>query len=181
MSAHVKVAHRIVVSAMGRGDLSDPEWERLRPILPVGNGRCGSSRDRRQVIDGILSRVRTGVHWRDLPDRFGPWETVYERHRLWSADGTWERLLQQVQTAAADAAGELDWDIGVDSTGLRAHQHAAGARSSPPPAPGASKGDAGVEPPGRTAVAEPSRLPGGGGEAVRAWAALGVVSPPRPT
>ena len=100
---------------MGRGDLSDAEWERLRPFLPVSNGRCGRWRDHRQVIDGILHRVRTGVQWRDLPERFGPWKTVYERHRLWSADGTWERLLQQVQ-AVADAAGEIDWDISVDST-----------------------------------------------------------------
>jgi transposase len=48
------------------------------------------------VIDGILHRIRTGAHWRDLPERFGPWKTVYERHRLWSADGTWEYLLQQI-------------------------------------------------------------------------------------
>jgi transposase len=98
---------------------ADAEWERLRPFLPVSNGRCGRWRDHRQVIDGILHRVRTGVQWRDLPERFGPWKTVYERHRLWSADGTWERLLQQVQ-AAADAAGEIDWDISVDSTVVRA-------------------------------------------------------------
>ncbi|WP_405859461.1 transposase [Streptomyces sp. NBC_00090] len=64
---------------MGRGDLSDAEWERLRPFLPVSNGRCGRWRDHRQVIDGILHRVRTGVQWRDLPERFGPWKTVYER------------------------------------------------------------------------------------------------------
>ncbi|MEV4441207.1 transposase, partial [Streptomyces sp. NPDC049577] len=99
-----------------RGDLSDAEWERLRPFLPVSNGRCGRWRDHRQVIDGILHRVRTGVHWRDLPERFGPWKTAYERHRLWSADGTWERLLQQ-------------------------HQHASGALTDPPPAPAAPKGD----------------------------------------
>ncbi|MGW7668330.1 IS5 family transposase [Streptomyces sp. NPDC054775] len=148
---------------MGRGDLTDAEWERLRPFLPVGNGRCGRWRDHRQVIDGILHRVRTGVHWRDLPERFGPWKTVYERHRLWSADGTWERLLQQVQ-AAADAAGEIDWDIGVDSTVVCAHQHAAGARTSPPPAPATSRGDADGEHQGE-ALAEPSRPPGGGGEA----------------
>ncbi|ANZ20494.1 transposase [Streptomyces noursei ATCC 11455] len=123
---------------MGRGDLTDAEWERLRPFLPVSNRRCGRWRDHRQVIDGILHRVRTGVQWRDLPERFGPWKTVYERHRLWSADGTWERLLQQVQSAA-DAVGEIDWDISVDSTIVRAHQHAAGARTDPPPAP-ASKG-----------------------------------------
>ncbi|WP_414719158.1 IS5 family transposase [Streptomyces sp.] len=118
---------------MGRGDLTDQEWERLRPFLPVSNGRCGRWRDHRQVINGILHRVRTGVQWRDLPERFGPWKTVYERHRSWSADGTWEGLLQQAR-AAADAAGELDWDISVDSTIMRAHQHAAGARTEGPPA-----------------------------------------------
>ncbi|WP_420713100.1 IS5 family transposase [Streptomyces sp. MMG1121] len=144
-----------------RGDLSDAEWERLRPFLPVSNGRCGRWRDHRQVIDGILHRVRTGVHWRDLPERFGPWKTVYERHRLWSGDGTWERLLQQVQ-AVADAADDIDWDISVDSTSVRAHQHAAGARTDPPPAPAASKGDE-VRTPGRDRVAEPGRPPGGGG------------------
>ncbi|MFE2251827.1 IS5 family transposase [Streptomyces lavendulae] len=115
-----------------RGDLSDAEWERLWPFLPVSNGRCGRWRDHRQVIDGILHRVRTGVQWRDLPERFGPWKTVYERHRLWSADGTWEHLLQQIQ-AAADAAGDVDWDVSVESTSVRAHQHADGARNDPPP------------------------------------------------
>ncbi|MFD4175531.1 IS5 family transposase [Streptomyces anulatus] len=145
-----------------RGDLSDAEWERLEPFLPVSSGRCGRWRDHRQVIDGILHRVRTGVHWRDLPERFGPRKTVYERHRLWSADGTWERLLQQVQ-AAADAVGEIDWDVSVDSTIVRAHQHAAGARNDPPPAPAASKGDE-TRTSGRAAVAEPPRPAGGGGE-----------------
>ncbi|MFD6911527.1 IS5 family transposase [Streptomyces virginiae] len=145
---------------MGRGDLSDAEWERLRPFLPVSNGRCGRWRDHRQVIDGILYRVRTGVHWRDLPERFVPWKTVYERHRLWSADGTWERLLQQVQ-ATANAAGEIDWDVSVDSTIVRAHQHAADAHR---PAAGARrKGGRRARTSGRNAMAEPARPPGGGG------------------
>ncbi|MFG3199905.1 IS5 family transposase [Streptomyces sp. NPDC048208] len=146
---------------MRRGDLSDAEWEQLRPLLPVSNGRSGRWRDHRQVIDGILYRVRTGVQWRDLPERFGPWKTVHQRHRLWSADGTWERLLQQVQ-AAADAAGEIDWDISVDSTIIRAHQHAAGARTDSPPAPG-SKGAGRDGTPGRDAVAGSRRPPGGRG------------------
>ncbi|WP_405764216.1 IS5 family transposase [Streptomyces sp. NBC_00080] len=145
---------------MGRGDLTDAEWERLRPFLPVSNRRCGRWRDHRQVIDGILHRVRTGVQWRDLPERFGPWKTVYERHRLWSGDGTWERLLQKVQ-AAADAAGEIDWDISVDSTIVRAHQHAAGARR--PAAGPRFKGGRSPRTPGRNAVAEPRRPLGGGG------------------
>lgn len=70
--------------------------------------------------------------WRDLPERFGPWETVYKRHRRWSADGTWEMLLARVQ-ATENAAGRIDWDVSVDSTTARAHQHAAGARKTAPP------------------------------------------------
>lgn len=116
-----------------RGDLTDAQWERLEPLLPVSNRRCGRWRDHRQVVNGVLYRIRTGVQWRDLPDRYGPWKTVHERHRRWSADGTWERLLQQVQ-AEADAVGDIDWDISVDSTTVRAHHHAAGARTAPPPA-----------------------------------------------
>lgn len=131
------------------------------------------------MIDGILHRVRTGVQWRDLPERFGPWKTVYERHRLWSADGTWERLLQQVQ-AEADAASEIDWDISAGSTIVRAHQHAAGARTDPPPAP-ASKGDAAAEHQGETAwqslVARLVEVV----QEVRAWAARGAGSPPSST
>lgn len=123
----------------GRGDLTDGEWKRLEPLLPVSNRRCGRWRDHRQVINGVLHRVRTGVQWRDLPERFGPWKTVYKRHLQWSADGTWERLLQQVQ-AVADAKSTIDWAISVDSTVMRAHQHAAGARTAPPPA--SSKGAA---------------------------------------
>jgi len=160
---------------MGRGDLTDVEWERLRPFLQVSNGRCGRWRDHRQVIDGILHRVRTGVQWRDLPERFGPWKTVYERHRLWSADGTWERLLQQVQ-AAADAAGEIDWDISVDSTIIRAHQHAAGARTDPPPAPRA-KGAGGMEHQAETPWQELVARLVEVVRQVRAWAARAVGSP----
>ena len=142
--------------------------------------RCGRWRDHRQVIDGILRRVRTGVHWRDLTERFGPWKTAYERHRLWSADGTWERLLQQLQ-AAADAAGEIDWDVSVDSTIVRAHQHAAGARTEPPPALTAQKGDEALEhqaePPWQSLV---DRLVEVVLEA-RAWGVRAAASPPRST
>ncbi len=91
------------------------------------------------VINGVLYRARTGLPWRDLPERFGPWLTVYKRHRRWSADGTWERLLAQVQ-AAQDAEGGIDWEVSVDSTTARAHQHAAGARNAPPPMASPLKG-----------------------------------------
>lgn|GEM_PF-1851267 len=106
----------------------------LEPLLPVSNNRCGRWRDHRQMINGIIHRLGTGVQWRELPERFGPWKTVHKRHLLWSADGTWERLLQHVQ-AAADAEGDIDWNINVDSTITRAHQHTAGAPKIPPPAP----------------------------------------------
>jgi transposase len=123
----------------GRGDLTNAEWERLEPLLPVGGARGGRWVDHRLVIDGVLFRVRTGVPWRDLPERFGSWLTVYKRHRRWSADGTWQRLLTAVQ-AAQDAAGRVDWDVSVDSTTTRAHQHAAGAPRKAPPVP-AEKGE----------------------------------------
>ncbi|WP_435879758.1 IS5 family transposase [Streptomyces flaveolus] len=123
---------------MGRGDLTNAEWARLESLLPPGGARGGRWSDHRRVINGVLYRVRTGVQWRDLPERFGPWETVYKRHRRWSADGTWKMLLSRIQ-AAEDAAGGIDWDVSVDSTAVRAHQHAAGARKAPP-APVAQKG-----------------------------------------
>lgn len=127
----------------------------------------------------MLYRVRTGVQWRDLPERFGPWKTVYERHRPWSADGTWERLLQQVQ-AAADAVGEVGWDISVDSTIVRAHQHAAGALTDPPPAPG-SKGAELPEHQHESAWQSlHARLVAVVRE-VKAWAARGAGSPARST
>ncbi len=131
------------------------------------------------MISGILHRVRTGVQWRDLPERFGPWKTVYERHRRWSGDGTWERLLQQVQ-AAADAAGEIDWDISVDSTIVRVHQHAAGARTDPSPEPsakGTEEGEHQDETPWQSLVGRLVEVV----LEVRAWAARAAGSPPSST
>ncbi|WP_073919298.1 IS5 family transposase [Streptomyces sp. CB02009] len=121
---------------MGRGDLSDDEWAQLQPCLPRNHGRGGRWRCHRQVINGILFRQRTGLPWRDLPSRFGSWKTVHDRHRRWSADGTWEKVLRAIQ-AEADAEGRIDWSmVSVDSTSCRVHHHAAGARSSPPKIPG---------------------------------------------
>lgn len=86
------------------------------------------------MINGIIHRLGTGVQWRELPEHFGPWKTVHKPHLRWSTDGTWEMLLQHVQ-AAADAGGDLDWNVNVDSTSVRAHQHAAGAPKKPPTTP----------------------------------------------
>ncbi|MDK1477080.1 IS5 family transposase [Streptomyces sp. 549] len=121
---------------MPRGDLTNEEWARLKPHLPKSGERGGRWAGHRRVINGILYRHRTGVPWRDLPMRFGKWKTVYERHRRWSADGTWDKLFASV-LADADAEGRIDWSmVSVDSTTCRAHQHAAGARRRPPRVPG---------------------------------------------
>jgi len=110
-----------------RHELSDQAWERIEPLLPVS--RLGRPvRDRREIINAILWKLSTGAAWRDLPERYGPWKTAYERFRRWSADGTWDHLLAQVQQYS-DAVGGVDWSVAcVDSTIVRAHQHAAGAR-----------------------------------------------------
>ncbi|MER7309601.1 transposase [Streptomyces griseoluteus] len=79
---------------MGRGDLTNAEWVGLDPHLPAMGRRGWQWNGHRRVINGILFRVRTGIPWRDLPERFGSWKSVYERHRRWSADGTWDRTGQ---------------------------------------------------------------------------------------
>ena len=115
---------------VGRGELTDAAWERIVALLP-GNGRRGGQwRDHRAVMNGILWRGRTGAPWRDLPERYGPWRTVYDRFVRWRRDGTWDRLLAEAQTKS-DAVGEVVWEVSVDSTSVRAHQHAAGARKRP--------------------------------------------------
>lgn len=75
----------------------------------------------------MLWRLRTGSQWRDLPERYEPWQTAYERFACWEADGTWARLLEQVQVRQDSVRG-VEWTVSVGSTISRAHQHAAGAR-----------------------------------------------------
>lgn len=108
--------------------LSDEQWERVRALLPSSAGRRGRPwADHRRVVEAIVYRYRTGIPWRDLPVRFGPWQTVWARHRRWAGDGTWDRVLA-VLLARADAAGQIDWVVSVDSTINRAHQHATNTR-----------------------------------------------------
>ncbi|MET7928423.1 transposase [Streptomyces sp. NPDC005349] len=75
---------------ISRGNLTDDEWALMKPLLLVSNNRCGRWRDHRQVINGIIHRLGTSAQWRELPERFGPWQTVHKRHALLSADGTWD-------------------------------------------------------------------------------------------
>jgi transposase len=82
------------------------------------------------VINGILWKLRTGAPWRDLPERYGPWQTCHDRYVRWRRDGTWDRLLAHAQTKS-DAVGQVEWTVSVDASVVRAHQHAAGARRAP--------------------------------------------------
>ncbi|MER6176564.1 IS5 family transposase [Streptosporangium sp. NPDC001681] len=115
---------------MKRHDLTDEEWAWLQPLLPVSTGWGAQWNDHRTVINGIFWRTRTSSPWRDLPTCYGRWKTVYNRHRRWSLDGTWERILDGLRAGCDEAEGE-DWTVSVDSTVVRAHQHAAGARHAP--------------------------------------------------
>ena len=117
------------VAATGRADLTDAQWAVLEPLLPVGKkpGRPPKW-TRRQLIDGIRWRIRVGSPWRDVPPGYGCWQTVYGLFRCWQWAGVWALILAALQ-AHADAAGLITWDVSVDSTINRAHQHAAGART----------------------------------------------------
>jgi transposase len=111
-----------------RFDLTDAQWALLEELLPVPV-RLGrpSLWSRRQLVDGIRWRVRTGSPWRDMPEVYGSWAAAYGLFRRWQRNGTWRRIMLALQ-ALADADGRITWDVSVDSTVARAHQHAAGAR-----------------------------------------------------
>ena len=111
---------------LDRHDLTDDEWARLEPLLPDRTPcRGGRWADHRMVINGVLWRTRSSAPWRDLPGAYGNWKTVYNRHRRWSGDGTWERILDELRRGADQDQGQ-QWAVGIDAAVVRAHQHAAG-------------------------------------------------------
>ncbi|WP_405475604.1 transposase [Streptomyces sp. NBC_00009] len=112
-----------MITPVERGDLTNRQWAELEPLLPQGKkpGRPPAW-PRRQLIDGIRSRTRTGTPWRDVPERYGPWDRVYDLFRRWQRNGTWARIVAQLQ-AQADTRGLITWNVNVDSTVCRAHQH----------------------------------------------------------
>jgi putative transposase len=117
------------------GLISDDFWDAVASELPTAGARGRPWADHRQVLEGISWRYRTGSPWRDLPAEFGPWQTVWKRHFRWSTDGTYQRILAAVTAAGlVDVAAQpgLKELLSVDSTVVRAHQHAAGARAAAP-------------------------------------------------
>ncbi|MFF2996965.1 transposase [Streptomyces sp. NPDC057950] len=96
-----------------RHELTDQEWELLTSLIP----RVATGRPRvedRQVVNAMVYKLRTAISWRDLPERYGPWKTVHTRFRRYALDDVFTRALQQVQ-ARADAAGDIDWLVQIDS------------------------------------------------------------------
>ena len=108
---------------MNRWVLKDEQWERVAPLLPgkAGDpGRTGS--DNRLFLEAVLWMVRTGAPWRDLPEAFGSWNTVFRRFRRWAQAGVVERLFQSL-------SGDPDFEYAfIDGTIIRVHQHGTGAK-----------------------------------------------------
>ena len=108
-----------------RHAISDEQWACLEPLLPGRSGDSGwIAKDNRLFIDAVLYVAKTGIPWRDLPERFGHWDTVYKRFNRWCRKGTWQRVFEALQDS------DLEWLI-VDSTIVRAHPCAAGAPKKP--------------------------------------------------
>lgn len=116
-----------------RHALTDTQWEQIQHLFPRNGKRGGQWKDHRLMLDGILWSQATGAGWRDLPERFGPWETVYGRFRRWTRAGLWARILEHLQVQR-QADGQLDWQrFFIDGTIVRAHKAAAGARKKKSP------------------------------------------------
>jgi transposase len=116
-----------------RGELSNEQWEKIEPLLPPQKPWTGRpSHEHRTLLNGILWILRTGSPWRDLPERYGKWTTVYSRFQRWRKKEVWQRVLSELQSLA-DQQGQLDWGVQFeDGTIVRAHQHAAGAKKAHP-------------------------------------------------
>jgi transposase len=108
-----------------RGLLTDKEWTIVGPFLTTPSSRGGRPpENHRRVLDGALWICRTGAPWRDLPEAFGQWNSVWKQYRRWCLSGVWDLILQ----ALADSGGELDMLQMIDSTIVRAHRCAAGEK-----------------------------------------------------
>ena len=107
-----------------RHELTDKEWNRIKDLLPPERtGKRGRpSKDNRRVINAIVWLLRTGAPWRDLPAEFGSWKSIYTRFRRWNINGLWQEIFTAL-SQQNDAEALI-----IDSTVIRAHQHAAGAK-----------------------------------------------------
>src|SRR5579872_5365614 len=114
---------------MKRHELSDQQWELLAPFFPPRPRRRGGQwRHDRTMRNGIFWRLNTGAPWRDLPERYGPWQTVFDYFNAWRQDGTWTRVVTSLLDEMDDK-GLIDHDLWcIDGTIIRASRAAAGAK-----------------------------------------------------
>ncbi|WP_373301424.1 IS5 family transposase [Streptomyces djakartensis] len=108
-------------------------WDRIEPLMPADPVRGRRWADHRRTLEAIAWKYRTNSPWRDLPEELGSFQTAHKRLIRWAVDGTWEKIFAAV-LAAADAVDDIGWTVSVDSTVVRAHQHAAGALKRGPQA-----------------------------------------------
>jgi len=116
-------------AGLSRGDLSEAEWRVLRGLLPIDAANRGRGRRpeaNRSIINGILWRLRCGTPWRDVPPKYGNWNTIYRRFRRWSDAGVWEAVSVTLAEIMADSG-----HYSIDSTTVRAHVSAAGGKGGP--------------------------------------------------
>lgn len=122
-------------------ELTGAQWVAIEALLPCSDGKRGRPfRDGRQVIEGIVFKFRSGCAWRDVPEKYGPWQTLWKRHDRFSNDGTWDRVHGALM-AQADAAGEIQWMVSADSSSVRVHQHGATLRRWDDDQPGVGSAD----------------------------------------
>lgn len=113
---------------MKRHSLTDEQWKLVQPLISRKQARTGRPpRDRRLMLDGIFWILGTGAPWRDLPERFGPWQTVYDHFARWRRDGIFAKIVEALQVKL-DQRGLIDWELWcVDGASVRAARAAAGA------------------------------------------------------
>lgn len=112
-----------------RYELTDEGFERIEPLLPTQR-RGGKWADHRTVLNGIFWVLNSGAHWRDMPERYGKWQTVYGRYRRWVREGLFDRMLERLHVSL-DEYGRIDWSVfDVDGSNVRAHRSVAGAPGS---------------------------------------------------
>lgn len=113
---------------MRRYELTDTQFELLKPHLPPSGTVGHPWAEHRRVLNGVFWKLRTGAPWRDIPERYGPYQTLYDRFIFWRRDGTWHKMLEALQVQL-DTNGQLDWEQwNIDGTRIRATRAAAGAR-----------------------------------------------------
>ena len=116
-----------------RHAISDADWDRIKDLLPGRPGQAGwLAKDNRLFIDAVLWWAKTGIPWRDLPERFGNWNSAWRRFDRWAKKGVWQRVFEALQDS------DLEWLI-LDSTVVRAHPCAAGAEKKPAAAAASAK------------------------------------------